>query len=68
MEVIYESKSHKNICELERRLVERFHLGVTLGGYHHNAVGGGGGRKPAPGGSYYLYLISAPMFARMYRI
>ncbi len=67
MEVIYQSSSHDNICELERRLVLRFHLGVVLGGQHHNKVAGGGGRKPAPGGPYYLYLISAPIYTRMYR-
>ena len=66
MEVLYKSSSRDHVCELERRLVERLHLDVALGGQHHNARAGGGGRIPASG-PYFVYLISAAPWTRMYR-
>ena len=63
MELIYRSDSHNHVCALERQLVERFHLGVALGGYCHNQVGGGGGRKPATG-PFYLYMLLGRRHAR----
>jgi hypothetical protein len=65
MELIYQSSSYSHVCQMERYLVDRFHVGVTLGGYHHNLVGGGGGRRPSRG-PYFLYMIVSPSRSRMY--
>lgn len=65
MHVVYRSSSHANVCELERRIVTRFGDQLMMSpGLYWNAVGGGGGRKPLVG-PYYLYLVTAPKFARL---
>ena len=65
MHVIYKSDSHGHICDLERHMIERFESGLmTSPGRYYNARGGGGGPKPH-NSPYYLYLVTAPRYARI---
>lgn len=65
MHVIYRSTSHDHVCDLERRMVNRFYDDLMRSpGYYWNSTGGGGGRKPL-NGPYFLYIVTAPKFARI---
>lgn len=65
MHVLYRSSSHKQVCTLEARLIERANGGlVSSPGWYWNCTGGGGGRKPSCG-PYYLYVVVAPKYARL---
>jgi hypothetical protein len=65
MSVIYVSRSHKNVCQLEDILIQRFRSGLSsTKGYFYNLRGGGGGRPPRTG-PYYLYLVNAPKHSRI---
>lgn len=65
MHVIYQSLSHRHVCRLERRIIERFRAEVMRSpGWYWNGCAGGGGRKPTDG-PFFLYLVTAPKFARV---
>ena len=65
MHVIYKSSSHARVCELERQMVDRFRGELMQSpGYYWNAQGGGGGRRPR-NGPFFLYVVTAPRFARI---
>lgn len=67
MHVIYQSSSHVHVCSLEQMMVQRFFDDLmTSPGYYWNGTGGGGGRKPTAG-PFFLYLVTAPKFARITR-
>jgi hypothetical protein len=66
MHVLYESSSHDHVCALEREFVRRFDGALMRSpGYPWNSTGGGGGRKPTSG-PYYLYLVRAAKYARLW--
>jgi hypothetical protein len=65
MHVIYSSRSHRHVCQLEKALIQRFfERDEHLRYLYYNCVGGGGGPKPTCG-PYYLYLVTAKKFARL---
>lgn len=63
MRVLYKTARHAHVCELERELIEFLGLDSSAG-YYWNATGGGGGRKPVVG-PFYVYLVTAPKYARI---
>lgn len=66
MHVLYVSRSHSHVCSLERELVRRFDEELMRSpGYPWNGVGGGGGRRPSYG-PYYLYMVRARKYARIW--
>lgn len=66
MQVLYRSTSHQHVCRLESALVSRFfERDDRLTYWYYNEVGGGGGPKPVSG-PYFLYLVTAPKYARLY--
>lgn len=66
MHVLYESSSHRHVCDLEREFVRRFYDEVMrTPGWAWNGTGGGGGRKPLAG-PYFLYMVRARRYARIW--
>jgi len=67
MHLIYRSGSHEHVCDLERRMIDRFGAGLMASPcWYYNLIGGGGGPKPRYG-PYYLYIVTAPKYARITR-
>lgn len=66
MQVIYKSRTWANVCDVETRLIDRFHMGKCRSpGRHHNINAGGGGKSgEAKDGFYYVYLLSAAPYTR----
>jgi len=65
MDVIYQSRSHRHVCQVEKALVRRFfERDQELSFWYYNEVDGGGGPKPRSG-PYFVYLVSARRYARI---
>lgn len=67
MHLVYRSASHVHVCELEKLMIDRLGAGLMESApWYYNEVAGGGGPKPRQG-PFYLYVVTAPKFARITR-
>jgi hypothetical protein len=65
MHVIYRSSSHKLVRQVETLLIDHALSVSQSAAWYYNSRGGGGGRTPSGLGPYYVYVVTAPRWARI---
>lgn len=66
MIVIYKSRSHSHVADIERRLIDWFEYS-SINRFYYNQCGGGGGRI-GEFGPYYVYVVNRKKYAKLCNI